>query len=101
MDRQLVAYATERIISEYNYTYADLLKTYTTGQVRLLKAIAKEGHVKEVLSGDIISAYRLRAVSSVSAALKKLQEKELVYQPPDGYIIYDPFMDEWLRRQPF
>ena len=101
VDMELVAYATEQIISEYSYAYADLLKTYSSGQVRLLKAIAKEGCVKEVLAGDFIGAYRLRAASSVSTALKKLQENELVYQTADGYIIYDRFMGEWLRRQAF
>lgn len=101
VDMELVAYATGQIISEYSYTYADQLKAYTSGQVRLLKAIAKEGCVKEVLSGDFISAHKLRAASSVSAALKKLLENELVYQTPGGYIVYDRFLGEWLRRQVF
>ncbi len=101
IDMELVAYATNQIISDYSYMYADLLKTYSSGQVRLLKAIAKERCVKEVLAGDFISAYRLRAASSVSAALKKLLENELVYQTADGYIIYDRFMGEWLRRQEY
>ena len=99
VDMELVSYATEQILAEYSYIYADLLKAYSSGQVRLLKAIAKEGCVKEVLAGDFISTYGLRAASSVSAALKKLQENELVYQTADGYIIYDRFMGEWLRRQ--
>ena len=99
VDMKLVSYATEQILAEYSYIYADLLKAYTAGQVRLLKAIAKEGCVKEVLAGDFISTYGLRAASSVSAAMKKLQENELVYQTADGYIIYDRFMGEWLRRQ--
>ena len=101
VDIELVTYAIEQILSEYSYTYADMLKAYSSGQVRLLKAIAKEGCVKEVLAGDFISAYRLRAASSVSAALKKLLENELVYQTADGYMIYDRFMGEWLRRQGF
>lgn len=101
VDMELVSYATEQILAEYSYIYADLLKAYTAGQVRLLKAIAKEGRVKEVLAGDFISTYRLRAASSVSAAMKKLLENELVYQTSDGYIIYDRFMGEWLRRQGF
>lgn len=69
--------------------------------MRLLKAIAKEGCVKEALAGDFISKYRLRAASSVSAALKKLIGNELVYQTADGYIIYDRFMGEWLRKLVF
>ena len=101
VDMELVSYATEQILAEYSYIYADLLKAYTAGQVRLLKAIAKEGCVKEVLAGDFISTYGLRAASSVSAAMKKLLENELVYQTSDGYIIYDRFMGEWLRRQGF
>ena len=101
VDMELVSYATEQILAEYSYIYADLLKAYSSGQVRLLKAIAKEGRVKEVLAGDFISTYRLRAASSVSAAMKKLLENELVYQTADGYIIYDRFMGEWLRRQGF
>ncbi len=99
VDMELVSYATEQILAEYSYIYADLLKAYSSGQVRLLKAIAKEGCVKEVLAGDFISTYGLRAASSVSAAMKKLLENELVYQTADGYIIYDRFMGEWLRRQ--
>ena len=101
VDMELVSYATEQILAEYSYIYADLLKAYTAGQVRLLKAIAKEGSVKEVLAGDFISTYGLRAASSVSAAMKKLLENELVYQTADGYIIYDRFMGEWLQRQGF
>ena len=101
VDMELVSYATEQILAEYSYIYADLLKAYSSGQVRLLKAIAKEGCVKEVLAGDFISTYGLRAASSVSAAMKKLLENELVYQTADGYIIYDRFMGEWMRRQGF
>ena len=101
VDMELVAYAMKQIISEQNFSYADLLKAYSAGHVRLLKAIAQEGCVKEVLAGDFISRHRLRAASSVSASLKKLIDKELVYQTSCGYIIYDRFMGEWLRQQPF
>lgn len=97
----LVSYAVEQIVAEQSYSYEGLLKAYSAGHVRLLKAIAKEGCVKEALAGDFISKYRLRAASSVSAALKKLIGNELVYQTAEGYIIYDRFMGEWLRNQVF
>ena len=97
----LVSYAVEQIVTEQSYSYADLLKAYSAGHVRLLKAIAQEGCVKEVLAGDFISKHRLKAASSVRSALKKLIENELVYQTADGYIIYDRFMGEWLRCQMF
>ena len=101
IDIDLVEYAKKQIISELSYFYADLLTAYSAGHVRLLKAIAKEGCVKEVLSGDFISRHRLRAASSVNSALKKLLDNELVYPSENGYIIYDRFMGEWLRNQPF
>lgn len=100
-DMGLVDYAIGQIMAEMSYSYADLLKAYPAGQVRLLKAIACEGCVKEVLSGDFIARHRLRATSSVSASLKKLLDGELVYRTPQGYVIYDRFMGEWLREQPF
>ena len=101
VDIDLVEYADKQIVSELSYFYADLLTAYSAGHVRLLKAIAKEGCVKEVLSGDFISRHRLRAASSVNSALKKLLDNELVYPSENGYIIYDRFMGEWLRNQPF
>ena len=100
-DVELAAYAVQQIISEQSYSYADLLKAYSPGHVRLLKAIAQEGCVKEVLAGDFIGRHKLRAASSVRASLKKLLDHELVYQTSDGYIVYDRFMGEWLRSQLF
>lgn len=101
VDEELVAYAVQQIVSEQSYSYADLLRAYFSGHVRLLKAIAQEGCVKEVLAGDFISKHKLRAASSVRASLKKLIDNELVYQTSCGYIIYDRFLGEWLRNQVF
>ena len=72
---ELIDYAKAEIIQELSYSYADLLKAYSAGNIRLLKAIAQEGIVKEILSGSFISKHRLRAASSVSTSLKKLIEK--------------------------
>ena len=101
VDFDLFEYAHREIVAEYAYSYADLLNAYPAGSVRLIKAIAKEGCVKEILSGDFIARYHLRATSSVKSALKKLVDNELVYPGPQGYIIYDRFMGEWLRNQVF
>jgi hypothetical protein len=57
--------------------------------------------VKEILAGNFISRNNLRAASSVSSSLKKLIDNEIVYQTSAGYIVYDRFMGEWLRAQPF
>lgn len=96
VDSELVNEAVNQIIGEFGYYYADLVNAYSTVQVRLLKAIARECCVKEVLGGEFIAKYGLKAASSVNSALKKLIEKELVYQTECGYIIYDRFFGEWL-----
>jgi AAA+ ATPase superfamily predicted ATPase len=101
IDNNLITYAIEQIVAEMSYSYADLLKTYTAGQSRLLKAIAREGCVKEILSSDFLHRHKLRAASSVSSSLKKLLSNEMVYKTDNGYIIYDRFLSIWLTMQPF
>lgn len=49
--QEAAAYAVAEIIEESTYVYENLLKAYPAGSVRLLKAIASEGCVKEILSG--------------------------------------------------
>ena len=49
-------------------------------------------------SGKFIKEHKLSGASSVKAALKVLEDKELVYRTNEGYIIYDRFMDLWLKR---
>ncbi len=101
IDGKMVDMAVDEIVDESTYAYETLLAAYPVGNVRLLKAIAHEGHVKEILSGEFIAKYKLKATSSVSSAIKKLLANELVYKTQDGYIVYDRFLGEWLRRQVF
>lgn len=100
-DVEMVDYAISEIISELTYTFESLLAAYPMSNIRLLKAIAKVGCVKEINSGDFIAAYKLRAASSVNSALKRLIDREMVYKTEKGYIVYDRFMAIWLKQQPF
>ncbi len=97
-NESLVHFAEYEIISENSYLYENLLTAYPAGSVKLLKAVAREGKIKEILSGDFISRYRLKAASSVSSAARKLVDNELLYKTPEGYMVYDRFMGEWLRK---
>ncbi len=101
VDAELLARASEQVVTERSQIFANLLKAYTPGHVRLLKAIAREGCVESVLSGSFIAKHGLVAASSVSSALKKLLDNELVYQSDNGYVIYDRLMAEWLRSLQF
>lgn len=98
IDESKVVCAIEEIVAESSYAYESLMKAYPTGSVRLLKEIAREGCVKEITSGRFIATYQLRAASSVKTSINKLIDNELVYPAEKGYIIYDRFMNEWLKR---
>ena len=97
----LVDFVVGEIIIENATAYESLLTAYSFGNVNLLRAIAKEGCVKEVNSGEFISRHNLKAASSVNVSLKKLIDKELIYKSKSGYIVYDRFMAIWLRLQYF
>lgn len=98
LDEQAVDEAVNKIIGEQEINYQTNYNLLTDNQVRLLKAIAKEGIAKAPTAHDFIQKYRLPAPSSVKLALETLIEKEFLYQSPDnGYLVYDRFFAMWLR----
>ena len=94
---ETVYYALGELLEENAYGYQELLNAYSDVQINLLRAIAQEKLVTQISSGDFISKYRLKNASSVSRALKKLTDNELVYKSDKGYMIYDRFLGFWLR----
>ena len=78
--------------------FENMVQFFTENQFSLLKAIAKNSIVAQPTSGKFIKEHKLSGASSVKAALKVLEDKELVYRTNEGYIIYDRFMDLWLKR---
>ncbi len=98
---KIVDRAINEIIEEFSYNYAHLLSAYTDNNIALLKAIAKEGSIKEINSSEFIAKHNLKATSSVNTSLNKLLKEELLYKDLNNYIVYDRFMDIWLREQLF
>ena len=78
--------------------FESIAQFFTENQFSLLKAIARDGIVAQPTAGKFIKEHKLSGASSVKAALKVLEEKELVYRRPEGYVVYDRLMDLWLRR---
>ncbi|MDR1544419.1 MAG: ATP-binding protein [Prevotellaceae bacterium] len=91
--------AINELLEENAYSYQELLKAYSEVQVNLLMAIAAEKIVQNITAGDFISKYHLKNASSISRALKKLTDNELVYKSEKGYTIYDRFFGLWLKRK--
>ncbi len=51
-----------------------------------------------MIIGTVPVTPELPTLSSIKKALEVLKEKDLVYQTVDGYIVYDRFLDIWLKR---
>ena len=75
-----------------------LMTLLTSNQFALLKAIAKEGVVAQPQANDFIQKHELPGGSSIMRALNMLLEKDIVYRTTKGYIVYDRFLDLWLKR---
>ena len=98
IDDKSVMEAIGDILNENEFYYQALLRAYSKGQSKLLKAVANERTVKEITSGSFIAKYGLTATSSVKSALKRLIDDEIIYQDHNGYIIYDRFFRDWLEQ---
>lgn len=97
LSKEGVCHIIEDILQEEEYTYQTYFQLLTANQIQLLKAIAGEGLAKEINSIAFLKKYNLKGTSSVNTALKTLIEKEFVLKTSEGYIVYDRFMNRWLR----
>lgn len=99
-DDSQVRKALYAIISGRTAEYESLVQFLTGNQFQLLKAIAKQGIVSQPTSSGFIKNNQLSGASSVKAALKVLEDKELVYHSSQGFSVYNRFLELWLQRQP-
>lgn len=79
-------------------TYEALLKQMPEKQRNVFIAISAEGKAKNVSGGAFAKKYRLPSPSSVNSAIKGLMEKDFITRQDDAYIVYDKFLDLWLKR---
>lgn len=94
---ELVDKVLEDIANENDATYQTFLRLISPVQARLLKAVAAEGKVTEILNHSFILKYRLGAASSIKSAAKALVEKELLLDVDGSYQVYDRFFGLWLK----
>ena len=86
------------VVESKSPQYESIISFLTDNQFLLLRAVSKEGLVEQPMSKEFIKKYGLPGASSVKTALDILCEKELFYRLPQGYIVYDRFMSQWLQR---
>ena len=99
IDENAVRAALNQQIQEEEPAYQMYCRLITDRQLQVLRAIAKEGIVKEPGSNRFLQKYRLGAYSTVRGAILTLIDKELLYQNDDGsYKVYDKFFNYWLKQ---
>lgn len=96
--KSLVNKVLNEIIDENEATFQTFMRLITPAQARLLKAIAKEGTVRQALGSSFISKHQLGATSTIRSAIQSLVEKELVLDCQGDYQVYDRFFSLWLKR---
>ncbi len=93
-----VRYALERILRSNEQSFKTGLSFLTPKQRELLKAIADEGDVKDILSQAFIARHSLGGgASSVQAVSNALLKKKVISKSQGTYYLNDRFLELWLR----
>lgn len=99
IDYNTVLWTLNQLLQEEMPSYQMICRLITERQLQVLRAIAKEGVVKEPGSSAFLQKYQLGAYSTVRSAILNLVEKELLYQQDDGsYRVYENFFALWLKQ---
>ena len=98
LDSTLRVDATVRdLVAEAEPFYFDLLRSQTSAEQSLLKAVGREGAVAAISAADLIARHKLPAASTIRSAAAKLKDRDLIYLTEKGYVIYDRFFGLWLK----
>ncbi|MDZ4714895.1 MAG: ATP-binding protein [Cytophagales bacterium] len=87
-----------QILDQETPVYANYQKILPGAQWDLMKAVAKEESLKNPMGNEFLTAHRLGAASSVSAALKSLMKKDIITEEEGVYRIHDVLLGRWLDR---
>lgn len=93
-----VTHAVETLCGENEGTYHTLLESQNEASRKLLLAIAAEGCVSAPTASAFIRKHNLSGASTVSAAMKDLLSRDLVYKTDSGIVVYDRLFGIWMAR---
>ena len=77
-------------------TYAKIYASFTTGQRRVLRALAG-GSSTEIFSARFARSVQLANASSVKRVINALSADETITSPEGRWVVTDPFFAFWLR----
>ncbi|MAY84375.1 MAG: hypothetical protein CMP59_09615 [Flavobacteriales bacterium] len=87
------------ILEEESPVFSNYFHLLPKMQWKVLKAIAKERRVENPLAKNFLRSHELGAASSVSTAIKSLEEKEMLAWEEGKYFVHDLIFSRWLERR--
>ena len=84
------------IVKENEPVYQTYCQLITERQQRVMRAIAAENGVKEVMNSRFLREHKLGSASTVRSAVQSLLDKELLFEDNGTYFVYDRFFSFWL-----
>jgi hypothetical protein len=93
----VVSEVSRDILLELQPVFVQYRQLLAPRQYELLRAVAREGTVKSVLSGSFILAHNLGTPSTVRTSLRSMIEKDMIRRFPEGYLVDDVFFSRWLE----
>ena len=97
ISNEIIQKTMDEILMENRAVFNNYKNLLTVNQWKLLHAIAKEENLKHITGAIFIEKYKLGSASSVSASLKTLIDKEMVYKKDENYLVNDLFLSRWLE----
>jgi hypothetical protein len=92
-----IAVALNTILSQHGDYFSGIWDSLSSGQKRLLLAIAKEVQVKNISSVDFVAKHALISASHIMKSLHSLEKGSLVEHSDGVYFIEDVLFREWIR----
>ncbi|AMS27518.1 hypothetical protein AEM51_11320 [Bacteroidetes bacterium UKL13-3] len=98
IDEQLLQHTIAELLKENEGTYYSYRNLLTAPQWNLLYAIANEEMAVMPTSSSFLRKYDLGSASTVNRSIKALLGKEMIFQTPEGFLVYDVFLSRWLEQ---
>ena len=90
--------AIDRILSDKETTYMEILSALSVKQKPLLYAIAAEGMASRVTSMAFAKKHNLESASAIQSAIKQLLNQNLITEIHKEYSVTDKFFALWMNR---
>ena len=90
--------AIDRVLSDKETTYMEILSALSEKQKPLLYAIAAEGLASRVTSLAFTKKHNLESASAIQSAIRQLLNQNLITEIHREYSVIDKFFALWINR---